>query len=297
MIADRERGLSRYLASALLVVVLLLQSVWVVAAAGIVPLLSRQRAIPRRMLTALVTAGAMFVLITDSSSKSRTRRYTRNWRTSRWSSIGRFNDDIALDEDALATLVDCHRELEATRAAPAILVGSTRDPDTGDHTYGGVVRTDRWRPMHYELIAPGDASRRVETMNGTYVLVPRQVASSVGNPAAAYTHGMGDYDYGHRATRADWEVWIAPGTIGTYARNPVSPRVASLDERRRRATSSTGGLPPSEWFTCVRRWAGPLWPVYAVGPHAHRFLRWAVKRCPVSADRGPAGCVAISSPG
>ena len=66
-IGNRERGLSRYLASALIVVVLLLQSVWVVAAAGIVSLLSRQRAIPRRMLMTLVTAGAMIVLIRDSS--------------------------------------------------------------------------------------------------------------------------------------------------------------------------------------------------------------------------------------
>ena len=188
------------------------------------------------------------------------------------------NDDVALDEDALATLVDCHRELEATRAAPAIVVGSTRDPDTGKHTYGGVVRPDRRRPMRYELVAPGDVPRQVETMNGNCVLVPRAVVARIGNLAGAYTHGMGDYDYGHRADRAGCEVWIAPGTIGTCARNPEAPRAASLDEHRRRVTSPTGGLPPSEWFTYVRRWGGPLWPVYAASPYARRFLRWALKR-------------------
>jgi GT2 family glycosyltransferase len=188
------------------------------------------------------------------------------------------NDDVALDEDGLATLIDCHRELEATRPAPAIVVGSTRDPDTGAHTYGGVVRRHRARPMRYELVDPATVPRQVETMNGNCVLVPRAVVARIGSLAGAYTHGMGDYDYGHRADRAGCEIWIAPGTIGTCARNPAAPRAASLDEHRRRVTSPTGGLPPSEWFTYVRRWAGPLWPIYAVSPYARRFLRWAVQR-------------------
>ncbi len=188
------------------------------------------------------------------------------------------NDDVALDEDALATLMDCHRELEATRAAPAIVVGSTRDPDTGDHTYGGVVRPDRWRPMRYELVAPGDEPRQVETMNGNCVLVPRAVVARIGNLAGAYTHGMGDYDYGHRAERAGCEVLIAPGTIGTCARNRAPERAGSLAEQRKRLTSPTGGLPPADWFIFVRRWAGPLWPAYAVSPYVRRVMQWAARR-------------------
>ena len=188
------------------------------------------------------------------------------------------NDDVQLDDDALVRLLACHRELEADRAAPAIVVGSTRDPVSGAHTYGGVVRTDRWRPMRYDLVPPADGPKQVETMNGNCVLVPREVVARIGNLAREFTHGMGDYDYGHRAERAGCEVWIAPGTIGTCARNPTAERAGSFAEQRNRLTNPTGGLPPAEWFTYVRRWAGPLWPAYAVSPYVRRVTQWAARR-------------------
>ncbi len=188
------------------------------------------------------------------------------------------NDDVQLDDDALVRLLACHRELEADRAAPAIVVGSTRDPVSGAHTYGGVVRTDRWRPMRYDLVPPAEDPKQVETMNGNCVLVPREVVVHIGNLAREFTHGMGDYDYGHRAERAGCEVWIAPGTIGTCARNPAAERAGSFAEQRKRLTNPTGGLPPAEWFTYVRRWAGPLWPAYAVSPYVRRVTQWAARR-------------------
>ena len=188
------------------------------------------------------------------------------------------NDDVQLDPDAISKLMSCHRELRESVAPPSIIAGSTRDPATGKLTYGGVTRTDRFRPMHYELVHPGDGPRQAETMNGNCVLVPREVVSRIGNLAAAYTHGMGDYDYGHRATRAGCEVWVAPGTIGTCARNQPPSRAASLHEHRRRSVSPTGGLPPSEWLTFTRRWAGPFWPLFAISPYLRRLTRWVTAR-------------------
>jgi GT2 family glycosyltransferase len=188
------------------------------------------------------------------------------------------NDDVELDADAIATLLETHAKLMETRASPCIIVGSTRDPVTGDLTYGGVERPDRYRRLHYEWIAPGDQPRQAETMNGNCVLVPRAVVERIGNLASVYTHGMGDFDYGHRARRAGCEVWLAPGTIGTCARNPRRSASATFEEHRRQATSPTAGLPPLEWLTFARRWAGPLWPVYAVSPYVRRFARWARSR-------------------
>lgn len=188
------------------------------------------------------------------------------------------NDDVELDPDAVQRLVDCDRQLALERPAPTIIAGTVRDPQDGDPTYGGVVRPDRWRRMRYQLVQPSDQPRQVETMNGNCVLVPRSVVGRIGNLAAAYTHGMGDYDYGHRATRAGCEVWVAPGTVGACSRNPAADRAVSLADLRRRTTSPTGGLPPAEWRTFVRRWGGPLWPVYAFTPYIRRFASWITKR-------------------
>ena len=184
------------------------------------------------------------------------------------------NDDVVLDDDVVATLLTTHADLLGRRAAPCIVAGSTRDPRTGAVTYGGVVRPSRLRPLRYEWVEPAEVPRRVETMNGNVVLVPRAVVAAIGTLARGYTHGMGDFDYGHRAERAGCEVWITPGTIGTCARNPPAPRDGSLEEHRRRATSHTGGLPPDEWSTFARRWAGPLWPAYALSPYVRGLLQW-----------------------
>lgn len=188
------------------------------------------------------------------------------------------NDDVALDPDALQSLLRCHDELSQTRQSPAIVAGSTRDPVTGRATYGGVVRPDRLRQMRYQLVTPADHAQQVETMNGNCVLVPREVVERIGNLAEVFTHGMGDYDYGHRATRAGCEVWIAPGTIGTCARNPSVARASSFSEQRQRLTSPTGGLPPHEWLVFARRWAGPVWPLYVLSPYVRRYGRWALGR-------------------
>jgi GT2 family glycosyltransferase len=184
------------------------------------------------------------------------------------------NDDVELDADAVDRLLASHRVLLARRLAPCIVVGSTRDPENGSLTYGGVVRPERLRPLHYERVEPGDTPRRAETMNGNCVLVPRTVVTRIGNLAAAYTHGMGDYDYCHRAVRAGCEVWVAPDSVGTCSRNPPRSQAASLGAHSRQALSPLGGLPPSEWFTFARRWAGPLWFVYALSPYLRRLLHW-----------------------
>ena len=194
------------------------------------------------------------------------------------------NDDVELDPDAIARLYVAHGELAQRRPAAAIVAGSTRDPQTGELTYGGVVRPDRLRRMRYSIVEPTETLQQVETMNGNCVLVPRQVAARLGNLTAAYTHGMGDYDYGHRATRAGFEIWITPGTIGTCARNPAPVRATTLSEQRRRTTSAKNGLPPAEWTTFVRRWGGPLWPALALSPYLRRTTQWATGRSGTGLD-------------
>lgn len=188
------------------------------------------------------------------------------------------NDDVEIDQDAVRRLLQCHQALEAQSPNPAIVVGSTRDPVTGQLTYGGVVRPSRLRPLRYAVVTPGAEPRRAEAMNGNCVLLSRGVVQRIGTLAAAYTHGMGDFDYGHRAVRAGCEVWVAPGSFGTCARNPPAVPAPTLSEHSRRLTSPTGGLPPAEWAAFARRWAGPLWPVYAVSPYLRRIANWAVHR-------------------
>lgn len=177
------------------------------------------------------------------------------------------NDDTLLDEGALQHLVDTWQSLDDSTA---IIVGTTRDPSDDTPTYGGVRRPDRRRPLAYELVSSQDVPVRAETMNGNVVLVPSPVVDRIGILEPIYTHGMGDFDYGHRAVAAGIDVWVAPGTHGTCARNDDVPAPTGLRDEVRRLRRPTG-LPPRDFARFARRWAGPAWPLYWASPYLRRL--------------------------
>lgn len=184
------------------------------------------------------------------------------------------NDDTMLDPDALARVVSTYDLLHERSPAETIVVGATRDPESGALSYGGVRRPDRRRPLHYELAPVSVEPILVETMNGNVVLVPDALADKVGLLDAAFTHGMGDYDYGHRVTLCGAEVWVAPGTVGTCPRNPP-PREATSIREALQHLKGPKGLPFTEWMLFAQRWGGPLWPLYGLSPYARRIVRAA----------------------
>jgi GT2 family glycosyltransferase len=200
------------------------------------------------------------------------------------------NDDTTLDDHALALLLQVEHRLREQGEDPVIVAGSTRHPDTGELTYGGLVRPYRWRRLRWELVEPGDEPRPCETMNGNVVLVPRAVVRRVGNIDPAFVQQMGDYDYGLRARAAGCSVWIAPGTIGTCASHPRRrPEEQPLLGELRRLWSLKE-LSPRPWMVFARRWAGGLWPMYWLSPYMRRGARMLVGRLK-SRGRRPLGTI------
>jgi GT2 family glycosyltransferase len=188
------------------------------------------------------------------------------------------NDDTTLDDHAIALLLQVEHQLSERGEGPVIIAGSTRHPDTGELTYGGRVRHQRWRPLRWELVEPADEPRPCETMNGNVVLIPRAVVRRVGNIDPAFVQQMGDYDYGLRARAAGCSVWIAPGTIGSCAsqpqrsigQEPLLPELGRL--------WSLKELSPRPWMVFARRWGGGLWPIYWLSPYLRRGGRLLVGR-------------------
>jgi GT2 family glycosyltransferase len=196
------------------------------------------------------------------------------------------NDDTTLDGRALQVLLDTERQLRERGNQAVIVAGSTRHPETGELTYGGLVRTSRWRRLRWELVTPADRPLPCETINGNTVLISRAVVRRVGNIDPAFVQQMGDYDYGLRARAAGCSVWIAPGTVGTCATNPVPPPGTEpfLEEWGR--LWSTKELAPGPWAVFSRRWAGRLWPIYWLSPYVRAGGRLLLGR--LRAQRTPA---------
>jgi GT2 family glycosyltransferase len=195
------------------------------------------------------------------------------------------NDDTILYPNAVWELLQTSVEVLARGSSPAIIVGSTCDPETGIFTYGGMVRESWWRPLRFPFLKPGKEPKRCDTINGNCVLIPRAVVRVVGNLDPAFTHYMGDLDYGLRTQQQGCTVWIAPGYVGTCSQNlrprnltqtiadlPWYQQLLRVGQPKGLSLKEVTLSPLDEWQIFAQRHGGLLWPIYWVFPYLRLFL-------------------------
>ncbi|MFM2199534.1 MAG: hypothetical protein RLZZ505_2966 [Verrucomicrobiota bacterium] len=174
------------------------------------------------------------------------------------------NDDTLLLPHALAGLLG----ITSSPRDRVIAVAAIRDPDRDEGTYGGI------RIASGLVAATGD-KEVCDTFNGNAVMIPDAVFRELGMLHDAYTHGMGDFDYGYQATRRGIKVMQSAEFLGECPRNPMegSWRDRSLGRKKRlRILSSPKGLPFREWMTFNRRNAGWRWPLKTISPYVRVVL-------------------------
>jgi GT2 family glycosyltransferase len=186
-----------------------------------------------------------------------------------------FNDDTRLDEDALQRLIACAVGVTELYG-PAIVAGSVRDSNTGERSYGGVIKkASRLRLDFVPKLPDAREPSRCDTMNGNFTFIPAAVVERLGNLDCAFRHQLGDFDYGLRATKAGIPVILAPGYFGTCSDNPVNgtwrDRSQPLSKRWRHLLSPKGA-PIREWLLYTRRHFGWRWPLYALSPYLKTIL-------------------------
>ncbi|PSB39782.1 glycosyltransferase family 2 protein [filamentous cyanobacterium Phorm 46] len=191
------------------------------------------------------------------------------------------NDDTILYPEALSSLLTTSRHLLEQGEENAIVAGSTCDPDTGDFTYGGIVKITPLLPFKFRFIEPTKAAQPCDSMNGNCVLIPRSVVQLVGNLDPAFIHYLSDWEYGLRARQKGCTVWIAPGYQGTCSPNPQATKVAadSMSEGLEKMNQPKGLTfqdatlqPWEEWKVFAQRHGGLFWPIYWLLPY--RRLVW-----------------------
>jgi GT2 family glycosyltransferase len=185
------------------------------------------------------------------------------------------NDDTFLYDHALSRLVHCAEE-QLAAGRPAIVVGSTRLPRTGELSYGGVALRVHGPRVALEKITPHELDTLpCDTMNGNVVLVPSAIAEKVGTLDRRFRHQFGDLDYGLRARRAGFSVIIAPGYAGQCESNSVArtwrDKTAPLAVRWKHLISPKG-VPFTEWALFTRRHYGWRWLYYAVSPYVKTIV-------------------------
>lgn len=180
------------------------------------------------------------------------------------------NDDTELLPDSISRLLETEHMLRHKHGRPVMIVGSTADRGTGRLTYGGHVAPQRWRPFSYQRVWHETQPVECHVVNGNVVLIPVQIAQTVGNLDPVFEHAMGDTDYALRTRAAGFRVFVAPGFVGHCSNNPAlgTYRDASLPlSVRWKKMMSRKGLPPRSWGHFTRRHGGLIWPIYFVWPY------------------------------
>lgn len=160
------------------------------------------------------------------------------------------NDDTNLFPKALSALL----EGSSRHDDKAIICGATCSEKKETMTYGG-------RNAKGELTPPNGELHPCEYFNGNIVLIPRSVFQLIGNLDPAYTHALGDFDYGMRAREAGIEIYQAPNFIGTCEQHDTLPKWCDsgypLKVRLKHFRSPLGGH-PREQFRFEKRHYGSL---------------------------------------
>jgi GT2 family glycosyltransferase len=176
------------------------------------------------------------------------------------------NDDVVLDIDAFERLANLSVEYPEQ-----ILVGAMRDPDSFEVTYSGLRRSGL-HPLNFELCPLSSTPAAVEIFNGNLVLVPASLAETIGGIDGGYSHALADIDYGFRARLKSINVVLAPGSLGTCARNPVPPSRPIATEWKHFIGPKGSGNPKS--MIKILRLAAPRsWVLYGLASYGLWWMR------------------------
>lgn len=109
-----------------------------------------------------------------------------------------------------------------------VLIGSCKDKQTNQITYGGRTRNKRLNRLSFSLLSECGNLQTADTFNGNFVYLPRHILEKVGFLDDSFTHGIGDYDLGLRIAAQNYKLLVSPGVIGYCSRNlPEVPWLSS----------------------------------------------------------------------
>jgi GT2 family glycosyltransferase len=179
------------------------------------------------------------------------------------------NDDTMLNVDALKKILSV-AERGGGFNNPIIVVGATHDEVTGRVSYSGHQRISKWKTLKTRIMDPSDQVQHCDTFNGNCVLISKGAIKVVGLLDPVFEHGMGDLDYGLRASQKGVSLYLAPGFVGSCSRNATAGTFEDVSlplHKRWAAIKSPKGLPPRSWLRFTFRHAGLMAPILFLWPY------------------------------
>lgn len=153
-----------------------------------------------------------------------------------------------------------------------IIVGSTIDKETGEHTYGGRLWDGRGLGGVIKVVLPQNPCAECNQLEWNCLLMPKKLYEQVGEIDTYYDHGWADYDYGYRAAKCGYKMYVATDYIGYCSRNSLTGTWEDTNLsmiKRLKALHTKKGLPPkSHWYFC-KKYYGKEALVMFIRPYLH----------------------------
>lgn len=169
------------------------------------------------------------------------------------------NDDTLLDEFALEELFNSYQEVKNKTKNESIIVGACRESsDSENFSYGG--RTENGP------VIPNGKLQECKYINGNVVLVSKEVFKILGNLSPEYTHSIGDFDYGLRASKLGIRCYsttkyvaVCPNNESAAWSSPNTPL-----KQRMKLLFSPKGLNLKEYIVFRKKFWGWKWLIFAI---------------------------------
>ncbi|MXQ75094.1 glycosyltransferase [Rhodococcus rhodochrous] len=182
------------------------------------------------------------------------------------------NNDVELDSTSIVQLLAQSNEV----GKQSILVGTCRDPETGNITYAGFNCGGRLKPLAFTFAVPRSHSPTpCDAPNGNVVFVPRELDTKLGGFPRGYRHNLADLAYGLEARRHGYQTYLTTTAVGTCSRNDIRGTWEDGDiatAERIRSVVSVKGFPPLIWAKFCLRYGGPLAFISFVRPYARALV-------------------------
>ena len=170
------------------------------------------------------------------------------------------NDDTILDNNAIFQLLETYYELFNNHNKPALLCGACRTSDNiSDFSYGGRIDAG--------TVIPNGQIQFCKYINGNAVLVPKEIFHLIGYLSPDYTHIMGDFDYGLRVLKKNFNCYTTKTYIATCPKNEGIPDWCNPQtpiKKRWELLYSPKGLNIREYIVFRKKFWGRKWIIYAI---------------------------------
>lgn len=139
------------------------------------------------------------------------------------------NDDTFLFDNALQKLFDDQHAVGDN----SIIVGSIRDPFTGQFSYGGRALRNKYNIATKDLIPNNKTPQQCDFGNGNLMLIPAAVVDKIGILTDCYTHGLADFEYTTKAKKAGIPSYVSSVYVGECQNDNDPGRKKSLSLKQR----------------------------------------------------------------